>query len=276
MFLIFTDLDGTLLDPETYGWEPALPAIDLCRRMEVPIILVSSKTRAEIDVLRTRLGLTSPFISENGGAIFFPKEGIPSAPPGTAPSGDVWKWALGQPYEVLVRSLREIRETLGWNLKGFSDMTLEEISRLTGLDPESCRLAVRREYDEPFMVLEQGDDLDMSPMFEAARQRGLTITVGGRFHHLQGRNDKGVAVSKLIHWYRERHPAVTTIALGDSPNDFTMLKQVYHPVLVRSSREFPGLSEQIPGLRTTHEWGPLGWNEAVLDILGVKSKGGTG
>jgi len=73
LFLIFTDLDGTLLDHDTYGWEEALPALDLCRRLGVPVILVSSKTRAEMDVLQNRLGLSAPFISENGGGIFFPK-----------------------------------------------------------------------------------------------------------------------------------------------------------------------------------------------------------
>ncbi|MCJ7596228.1 MAG: HAD-IIB family hydrolase [Desulfobacterales bacterium] len=275
MFLIFTDLDGTLLDPDTYGWEEALPALDLCRRLEVPVILVSSKTRAEMDVLRNRLGLSAPFISENGGGIFFPKEGIPEAPPGTAPVGDAWKWSLGRPYDSLVNSLREIRKALGWNIRGFSDMTLEEISRVTGLDSESCRLAAQREYDEPFVVLGQGDDPDMGPLHAAARQRGLFMTSGGRFHHLQGKNDKGVAVEKLISWYQEHSPRVTSMALGDSPNDFSMLKRVQHPVLVRSSREFPGLSGEIPGLWTTRESGPRGWNEAVLDILKGKSKGGT-
>jgi len=116
----------------------------------------------------------------------------------------------------------------------------------------------------------------MGPLRAAASQRGLTITEGGRFHHLQGKNDKGVATGKLIAWYQEHDPRVTTIALGDSPNDFTMLKQAHHPVLVRSSRPFPGLSEQIPGLRTTRETGPGGWNEAVLDFLGGKLKGGIG
>jgi len=77
--LIFTDLDGTLLDAETYSWQEAGEALDLCRRHRVPVILASSKTRAEIEILRDRMMLSDPFISENGGGIFLPR--TPGAPP---------------------------------------------------------------------------------------------------------------------------------------------------------------------------------------------------
>ena len=62
-FLVFTDLDGTLLDHDTYGWEAASPALAQCRERGIPIVLVSSKTRAEMDNLRRRMGLSMPFIS---------------------------------------------------------------------------------------------------------------------------------------------------------------------------------------------------------------------
>ena len=73
--VIFTDLDGTLLDHNSYGWEKAEPALRLCRESRIPLILVSSKTRSEIRALQQELGLSSPFVSENGGGVFFPKEG---------------------------------------------------------------------------------------------------------------------------------------------------------------------------------------------------------
>ena len=42
---IFSDLDGTLLDHDTYGYEPARPALALLGRKNIPLILCSSKTR---------------------------------------------------------------------------------------------------------------------------------------------------------------------------------------------------------------------------------------
>ena len=264
--VIFTDLDGTLLDHDTYEWKEAKPALNLCKQLQVPLILVSSKTRAEMDVLRHELGLTSPFISENGGGIFFPEEGSHPVPPDAVLEDGLWKWSLGWPYDLLVKSLREIRDELGWKIRGFSDMPLEEISHLTGLDLESSRLASLREYDEPFILVEEGER-DPDALYDAAKQRGLNITSGGRFYHLHGKTDKGLSVDKLVAWYGEQNSHVMTMALGDSPNDFSMLKRVTHPVLIRSSRQFPELQALIPALQVTKEKGPKGWNAAVLERL---------
>ena len=264
--VVFTDLDGTLLDHQTYEWEEAKPALNRCQALQVPLILVSSKTRTEMDVLRHELGLISPFISENGGGIFFPEEGSDPVPPDTVLEDGLWKWSLGLPYHSLVKALQEIRDALGWKIRGFSDMSLEEISDLTGLDLESSRLASLREYDEPFILVEEVER-DPHALNEAAKQRGLNVTRGGRFYHLHGKNDKGVAIDKLVAWYVQHHAHVVTMALGDSPNDFSMLQKVTHPVLIRSSRQFPGLQEMIPALQVTKEKGPKGWNAAVLEIL---------
>jgi mannosyl-3-phosphoglycerate phosphatase len=264
--LIFTDLDGTLLDHDTYRWDPAEPALALCRKLEVPVILISSKTRAEMNVLRLELGLASPFISENGGGIFFPVQGAWEPPPDALPVGDLRKWSLGPPYPELVAALREISNELRLDMQGFSDMTVEEISRLTGLDSEQARLAAMREYDEPF-ILSGREKTDMEALLKAAAERGLRVTEGGRFYHLHGPCDKGEAVDRLSGWIQASSGPVKTMALGDSPNDFSMLKRVDYPVLVKSARAYPDLRQEIPSLNSTEEEGPAGWNAAVMKRL---------
>ncbi|MFC1822535.1 HAD-IIB family hydrolase [Thermodesulfobacteriota bacterium] len=264
--MIFTDLDGTLLDEVTYDWKEAEPALRLCRRMRVPVILVSSKTGAEMGIIHQQLGLSSPLITENGGGILFPRSGPVQPPSGTHFAEGFWRLSLGRPYEELVRSFRDIREKLGWNLCGFSDMDPVEISRLTGLDPETSALAAMREYDEPFIILEP-PPIDLEMLKTEVRQRGLQLSEGGRFYHLHGGNDKGQAIDKLMPWYRKEDPHLLTIGLGDSPNDFSMLQRVHHPVLVRSSRQFPEAVKVIPNLVITEEAGPKGWNIKILDLL---------
>ena len=264
--LIFTDLDGTLLDQHSYEWGEAEPALTLCKERHIPLILVSSKTRAEIRRLQLEVGLSFPFISENGGGVFFPNEGNHPHPPDTVLSDGMWKWSMGASYDVLVKTLEEIRKEMGWKIRGFSEMTPEEISRTTGLDSASSRLASQREYDEPFILMEEGD-LDMDALDQAAKQKGLRITRGGRFFHLHGKTDKGKAMGMLVDWYKTYHSSVFTIALGDSPVDFCMLKRADYPVLIRSSRPYPELQGMIPRLKVTQEPGVKGWNAAVLDIL---------
>lgn len=268
-YVVFSDLDGTLLDHISYGWDGAKAALDLCKRLHIPVVMVSSKTRAEMDVLRKKLEFPFPFISENGGGIFFPKEATEGIPPGTIFAKGMWRWSLGLAYEFLIKCLKEIRDELGWHIRGLSEMTPEEISSRTGLDLESSRLAAKREYDEPFIVLEQ-EKIDIDTLRCAAQRRGLTITTGGRFYHIHGQNNKGEAVERVIMWYKEQHSQMITIALGDSPNDFSMLKRVDYPVLIRSSHDFSGIEESIPGLMVTHEMGPKGWNSAVLGIIREK------
>ena len=268
-YIVFTDLDGTLLDHDTYGWEEALPALDRCKRLFIPIVLVSSKTRAEMDQLRVKLSTKAPFISENGGGIFSPVDTTEVPPPDAFLDGDLWKWPLGLPYADLIRELDGIRDELGWDIKGFSDMRIDDISELTGLDKRSARLAAMREFDEPFIILDQ-DPVDRESLRKAAAQRGLTITEGGRFFHLNGKNDKGQAVQKLVSLYKRLHGNIVSVALGDSPNDFSMLECADYPVLVRSRRNYEGLKKRIPRLMVTSEMGPKGWNKALLDILNEK------
>jgi mannosyl-3-phosphoglycerate phosphatase len=273
-YIIFTDLDGTLLDHDTYEWKEAEPALDRCKKLGVPIILVSSKTRAEMEVLRREIALSDPFISENGGGIFFSnvtfQDPPPNAVPVSSPDG-LWKLSLGLPYNHLIKALQEIREELGLNLKGFSDMRVEEISHLTGLAPEAARMAARREFDEPFIITgeQPGDE---NALAEAAERRGLSVTSGGKFYHLQGDHHKGQSMEMIISWYEQYHGEVSSIALGDSPNDFSMLERADYPVLVRSRRDFPLLKEKIPSLNVSRETGPTGWNSMVLAILNASAK----
>lgn len=264
--VIFTDLDGTLLDHNSYGWKKAEPALRLCKESQIPLIPVSSKTSAEIRTLQQELGLSSPFISENGGGVFFPKEGKHPHPSDAILSRGVRKWSIGPAYDFLVKALGEIRDEQGWKIRGFSEMTPEEISSITGLDSASAHLASQREYDEPFILMEEGV-CNMDTLNQAASQKGLRITRGGRFYHLHGKSDKGEAMGRLVAWYRTYHPLLLTIALGDSPVDFSMLKRADYPVLIRSSNQYPELAKMIPRLKVTQELGPEGWNAAVLDIL---------
>ena len=268
--IIFTDLDGTLLDHQTYEWEKALPALNLCKKLEVPVVLVSSKTRAEMEKLRMKLSIHDPFISENGGGVFIPRKLFGTLSSGTLIEKDLCKLSLGVPYSRLVNALGEIRNELGLNIKGFSDMSIREISQVTGLGLEDCESAAMREYDEPFISLDKGP-VDRRALFTAAREKGLSITEGGRFFHLHGDNNKGLALEKLVSWYKKFLGNIFTIALGDSPNDFSMLERTDYPILIQSQRDLSELKQKIPRLKITREFGPEGWNSAVLEMLNNKN-----
>ena len=68
MDVVFTDLDGTLLEHSTYSFAEAEEALDLLRSQDIPLVICTSKTRSEVEFWRRLLGNEHPFIVENGGA----------------------------------------------------------------------------------------------------------------------------------------------------------------------------------------------------------------
>lgn len=259
--IIITDLDGTLLDAVTYSYARALPALDAIRSRDIPLILCSSKTRAEMEILRRELGNNHPFVTENGGGIFIPHEYFP-VPFDAEECGDYKLIALGTPYTEIRRHFASLRDELGVKVRGFADMTVEEVSGLTGLSINAARLAMQRDFDEPF-VFEGGPDERFLRAIEAS---GLTWTQG-RLFHIMSSHDKGRAVSLLKSLYEKKFGTVVSIGLGDSLNDLQMLQAVDRPVLVRHEDGSHDARVAVPNLLKTQLPGPAGWNEVVLQLL---------
>jgi mannosyl-3-phosphoglycerate phosphatase len=212
------------------------------------------------------MALAHPFISENGGAIFIPEGKLNLTGFRHKMLNGYLVIELGKPYGVITRSFRKIKHSLGLNMKGFSDMNLEEIAELTNLPLEEARLASMREYSEPFIFK---DDINrFAPLEDAVRRYGLTLTRGGRFYHLMAGNDKGKAVQIVKGIYQQSYPhqATVSIGIGDSLNDLPMLEQVDMPVLVRKkSGEYEPCS--FKNICYAEGIGPRGWSEAIFKIL---------
>lgn len=265
--IVYTDLDGTLLDHDTYRFDPAKDMLAQLKQQGVPVILCSSKTRAEIEVLRTEMALEEPFICENGGAVFIPG-GTPDfePPPGLKKKDRFSVKELGTPYDILTEAFQRTKAAGAFDMVGFCEMTTAEIARLTGLSVEAARLAARREYSEPFICRETEEGRRrLEAMF---RRQGLQVTQGGRFFHLTGNNDKGRAVAYLNRVYAQGASGgeVVTIGLGDSANDFPMLREVDKPVIIRKKTGQWEPFDYRGEVYFSRESGPKGWAEAIAAL----------
>jgi mannosyl-3-phosphoglycerate phosphatase len=259
--IIVTDLDGTLLHPRTYSFEEAASALELIRQRDIPLVICSSKTSAEIDVYRRRLDNTHPFISENGGGIYIPEGYFPAQGSGHK-KGGYEVIALGSPYEQIRKRFVAMRERLGIAVRGFGDMSAEEVADLTGLAIEEARLAKQRDFEEPFIFPDKPDDRFLKEV-EGEKLRWTQ----GRFFHLMGDHHKGRAVNILRRLYERKDGPVMTIGIGDSLNDLPFLVAVDRPVLVKKESGRHDTRIDVPGLVRTEGIGPAGWNEAVLELL---------
>ncbi len=256
--VVVSDLDGTLLNSEDYSFEEALPAIDRLNERGIPVVLVSSKTRAEMEVLREALGIEQPFIVENGGAAYIPE--------GYFEHGrDVIEW--GVPYSDLVSRLHEVRKETTTRFKGYADVGVEEIVRLTGLGRAEAERSKKREFDEPFWF-EEDDEKARRYVLEQLEAFGLTVTRGGRFFHVMGNCDKGRAVREILSMYRDEVGLCPAAGLGDARNDLPFLLIVERPYIVAGpdGRHEPELVRAVPGA-TRVSPAPQGWAEAITDFL---------
>ena len=267
--LVLSDLDGTLLDHTTYAFDAAQAALERLRDARVPLVLCTSKTRAEVEPIRAALGNAHPFIVENGGGVYVPLGYFPFETDGAERCGDYAVIPLGDPYSELTRALARASQVSGVGVRGFADMTDDEVATETGLTPAAARLARQREFDEPFVVMEPA----RAPELLAAIEReGKRWTAGGRFYHITGANDKAAAVRLLVTLYRRQLTDVRTVGLGDAPNDAELLREVDLPILI-GSPHVDRLRALVPGGQVTTLEGPAGWNAAVLALLdgGVRS-----
>ena len=243
--IVFTDLDGTLLDHDTYDFSPALPAIDALREQGIPLILASSKTGAEIAEIRSRIGVEDwPAIVENGAG---------ELAPGCEPSTD------SSDYRKLRVLLNQLPAILRARFRGFGDMTVADIVDVTGLSPESAELARQRAYTEPGLF--SGNDEEKKRFCTLLEEQGVSSRDGGRFLTLPFGRTKADGLRRIA----ERFGVQKTIALGDAPNDRDMLLAASQAVVIRNEHA-PDMGD-IPGALYTRTSGPIAWNEAVLALL---------
>jgi mannosyl-3-phosphoglycerate phosphatase len=267
--VIVTDLDGTLLDHDTYGCEAARDTLDRLTRNAVPVVLCSSKTQAEIAAVQRELGIRHPCISENGGALFIPDDYFPFLPSVVRRVHNGVAVEFGSPYRDVVAALQVVASRLRTTVVGFNDMSVEEVAQVCRLSLAQARLAKLREYDEPFRITSPGPAA-RARLRAALQARGFRYTRGGRFDHVTGATDKGLPLAALATLYqRNVGRRALTIGLGDGLNDLSLLANVDIPIVVRNraAATTGRLLARLPAARVTQKPGPAGWSEAVCEVL---------
>jgi mannosyl-3-phosphoglycerate phosphatase len=270
-YVVFADIDGTLLDTGASSWEAAAPAVRALRAHGIPLVLVSSKTRAELEPLRRRLQHRDPFIVENGAAVFVP-QGLFTFPLERVRRKCAYEVIeLGMPYHMLRDVLKQIEDAVETPLYGFGDLSVDEIMHVTGRSRTDATLARMREYDEPFLF--EGPQAVMEEVCRQIVMRGLRWTKSGRFFHLTGDNDKGEAIELLMRCYQREQRLrfqpnpVESVGIGDSLNHVPLLAVVDRPILVQKPDGSFDPDVLLPRLVRRQGIGPAGWNHAVLSLL---------
>jgi len=244
-YLIFTDLDGTLLNHDDYSFKDAIPMLEVIKKREIPLIFTTSKTKKECEILQDKIGIKEPFIVENGAAIF----GL---------EGGVIKLGLG--YKEIRVFMDSIKDE--FDLLAFSSMSVSDVMEWTGFSKENATMAKNRDFSEPFLIK---DERKLTHIEKLAEQNGMKILKGGRFYHCVGVNqDKGKAVKRALKYLGG---GLTSIGLGDNYNDVDMLRVVDVPILLpHHQNRYIDIDLKKDYIKAPFT-GAKGWNESLKKVL---------
>jgi len=262
MFIVFTDLDATLLDHNTYSFEKAENGIKKLKEKNCPLILVSSKTFDEIKDIHRTLALNAPFIFENGAGI---------AKIDNHSSTGYRTKLNGKSSDYLFDQKEKIQNILGCEIFPLSRMTTKEIVKITGLSEEAANLASIRKASMPFITKNSSNYTlnDLNELNKKLNNYSLKMTKGGRFLHLSSiEATKGNAVQKIMENYKQKlkNENFESVAIGDSENDIPMLEVVDIPYLVRKY-DNSSIETGIENINITKNIGPAGFSEMVENLF---------
>ena len=256
--IVFTDLDGSLMEHETYSIEPAKRALDELTARKIPLILNSSKTAAEMTMIQELLDLHCPFICENGAALHLGTDEIIE---------------FGKQRETWLEAVHQLRARHSYSFHGFSDWSPSEISSITGLTTAQADQAKTRFYSEP--ILWRDSESALQRFLDELQEMELRLLQGGRFLSIQGNYDKSDGMRSMVsdNLEQNRERSLITVALGDSPNDAAMLNAADIAVIIKSGKSSLIHCPAPQKIIHTKIPGPAGWNEAILEILALYDSG---
>ena len=265
--VIYTDLDGSLLDHYNYSHAAVDALLEDLETLGIPVIPVSSKTRAELLSLRRELDNQHPFIVENGAAVFIPVNYFPAQPPETESCDDYWVKYFSLPRSHWLQIIDASAADFAREFNNFASLDIDSIASLTGLDPAAAQKAATREFGEPVHWL--GSEHSRLLFIEALQNNGARVLQGGRFLHVSGDCDKGLALQWLHAQYGSQAAGKQplSLAIGDSQNDAAMLEAADHALIIRSPVHQPPTLSRSDHTLLSEFYGPGGWDQGVRQIL---------
>ncbi len=259
--VVFADIDGTFLARPHAQTSAAADGILASER--IAVVLCSSMTRAELEIVQQDLGISQPFICESGAALLIPHGYFPFEVSCDRHLAGYDVMTFGRPYTDVVRVLHRIAARLGTPIVGFSDQSVEQVAREYGLSLSWARLAKLREYDEPFRLIDPTRE-SHDRLWRALRAAGLACTSRGFRDHVGAPVNKGHSINLLTALYRRAFGKVVTAGVGTAPHSATLLHRVHAPFVIGPAGPSPWSLPEVP--RIARARGETSWLDTMVEI----------
>ena len=250
--LVFSDINGTLIDFDTYAYEGSFDAVQRLKAAGIPLILCSSNNKAEIQPLREAFELQQAYIVENGSAIY------------NSDGTVMWQ---GASRKNIQSAISMIRDETGLVFETFADIPVARIRRETKRDSHSAALALQHQHSE--LIVTQFDIHDFQLFKTACQQHGYDAVRGKQYINVVAPGvNKGRAIQRMVRHIQDQGHPLATIGIGDNVNDISMFEVVDQAYIVQLSRGRGWAKVDVPGLIRIDAEGPAGFTLMVDMILG--------
>jgi len=226
--VVFSNLDGIVDQPAEPGWADAANTLSRLVEERVPIVLCSSRTRAEVEAIQQRLGLDQPFVCERGAATFVPAGYFEFTIAGARDVAGYQAITLGGPATDVIGALRRIALRQQLDVVGFSEMSVEEVAQDCRLSLLDARLAKLREYGERFRLIDPGR-ASRERLFRAIEHGHLRCWEGDRYHDVSTSFDPLRAVDMLYALFRRSFGAIVSVGAMEAVAPFLSREPVPPP-----------------------------------------------
>ncbi|NCF45213.1 MAG: HAD-IIB family hydrolase [Proteobacteria bacterium] len=249
-WLVFTDLDGTLLD-RRYDLEAAATAMDDLHDLGCICIPASSKTYDEMVALNKYRKFPSPCIFENGAGLFWPSSAEPES--------------LGRCANEIHDLLEHIRDEHSFAFRTIRDIGCDELREITGLDHSGAVAAKARTGSMP--LLWQDSEQAQDTFHEILGFIGLQIVRGGLFQTVLDKScSKAVGMKTIAEHFNRGENRPALVACGDAENDLDMLLSADFAVLFPDSNgQYLSLDHKF--LHRAKASGHEAWLQALQQVL---------
>lgn len=225
-------------------------AISLFREValnRLPLVLSSTRTRAELDFIQQELGLHAPFICESGAAVSVPPGYFRGHLPNARAVGGALVVKFGPSYSEVITALKQTADQVAVDLVGVSDLSVDETALTWGVGTLEASRVKMRECGEPFRILRGSGRRGL--LFRALRARGLACTTGGRSDYVGASVGERTGIALLKRLYRETFGPIVTVGVGSRRRDAELLAHVDVPLVVPDGDGPPEIMKPRPPTR---------------------------
>jgi predicted mannosyl-3-phosphoglycerate phosphatase (HAD superfamily) len=238
-------------------------------RRNIPLVLSTHGTRAQLEALRRKIAHAHPFITEGGGGLFLPDGYFALRLEGAIRAARYLCVPFGRSSREAGAAAEEIARQAGGEIVRYPEMNVREIARNAGVSERDAQASREREFSERFFFAGNAD-LASQSFEKIAREQNWQIRRAEPFWELCSGNDEGKAVRYLMKLYRQAlRSRIRSVGIGASFEDLSLLAasdQAF--ILPESGGRFDDqLLSKLPNSARITVPGPSGWNQIVLDVL---------